>query len=56
MTRQRGYKDWLRAKILSRPDFQTKCERMADVTNFFAVAMARLSSAPFANSAVMAAE
>jgi len=50
------YPDGLRAKIFPRPDFQVKCERMADETNLFAVAIARASSTPFANSAVIAAE
>src|SRR6266513_5625565 len=50
------YPDGLRAKIFRRPDSQTKCERMADETNLFAVAIARASSTPFANSAVIAAE
>ena len=55
-TSVRCHPDGLRAKIFPRPDFQTKCERMADETNLFALAIARASSTPFANSAVIAAE
>jgi hypothetical protein len=50
------YRRKLRAKIVSGPDFQTKCERMAEETVFFATAIARSSPTPFANSAVIAAE
>jgi hypothetical protein len=50
------YARGLRANIFPRPDFQTKCERMAEETVFFATAIARGSTTPFANSAVIAAE